>query len=130
MRISDWSSDVCSSDLHRGEAFDRDGAFAAQGRGDDTLLARLLAEPWFALPPPKSTGRDQFHLGWVESRLRGDEAPQDVQATLLALTVRTVAEIGRASCRERECTYVSITAVALSLNTKTSTKSITTSQTN
>src|SRR3546814_14355435 len=122
MRISDWSSDVCSSDLedravlnlggianltllprlgevrgfdtgpanglmdawclrHRGEAFDRDGAFAAQGRGDDTLLARLLAEPWFALPPPKSTGRDQFHLGWVESRLRGDEAPQDVPAT-------------------------------------------------
>src|SRR3546814_7600654 len=58
---------------HRGEAFDRNGVFAAQGRGDDTLLARLLAEPWFALPPPKSTGRDQFHLGWVESRLRGDE---------------------------------------------------------
>src|SRR3546814_17513693 len=76
---------------HRGEAFDRNGVFAAQGRGDDTLLARLLAEPWFALPPPKSTGRDQFHLGWVESRLRGHEAPPDVKAPLLAPTVRTVA---------------------------------------
>ena len=82
---------------HRGEAFDRDGAFAATGRLDDALLARLLAEPWFALAPPKSTGRDQFHLGWVESKLRGDEAPQDVQATLLALTTRTVADALRAT---------------------------------
>jgi len=81
---------------HHGEAFDRDGAFAAQGRVDDALLARLCAEPWFALPPPKSTGRDQFHLGWVESRLRGDETPQDVQATLLALTVCTIADALRA----------------------------------
>jgi anhydro-N-acetylmuramic acid kinase len=77
---------------HRGEAFDRDGAFAAAGRIDDALLARLRAEPWFALPPPKSTGRDQFHLGWVESQLRGNEAPQDVQATLLALSAHTVAD--------------------------------------
>jgi len=82
---------------HRGEAFDRDGAFAATGCVDDELLARLLAEPWFAQPPPKSTGRDQFHLGWVESKLRGDEAPQNVQATLLALTARTVAGALRAT---------------------------------
>jgi anhydro-N-acetylmuramic acid kinase len=46
---------------HRGQAFDADGAFAAQGEIDRDLLARLLAEPWFALPPPKSTGREQFH---------------------------------------------------------------------
>ncbi len=77
---------------HTGERFDRGGAFAAGGRMDDALLARLLDDPWFALPPPKSTGRDQFHLDWVESKLRGDEAPADVQATLLALTARTVAE--------------------------------------
>ena len=77
---------------HTGEAFDAGGAFAAQGRCDDALLARLLEEPWFALPPPKSTGRDQFHLGWVASNLRGDEMPADVQATLLALSVRTIAD--------------------------------------
>ena len=82
---------------HRGEAFDRDGAFAAAGQVDDALLARLRAEPWFALPPPKSTGRDQFHLGWVESQLRGNEVPQDVQATLLALSARTVADALRAT---------------------------------
>lgn len=77
---------------HTGQAFDAGGAFAAQGRVDGALLARLLAEPWFAAPPPKSTGRDQFHLDWVEAALAGDEAPADVQATLLALTARSVAE--------------------------------------
>lgn len=81
---------------HCGEVFDRDGAFARRGRVNADLLVRLLDEPWFALPPPKSTGRDQFHLGWLEGRLRG-ETPADVQATLVALTVRTVAEALRAN---------------------------------
>ena len=82
---------------HSGQAYDTGGGFAAQGRIDEALLARLLDEPWFALPPPKSTGRDQFHLAWVESKLRGDEAPADVQATLLALSVRTIADALRAA---------------------------------
>jgi len=76
---------------HTGHAYDAGGALARQGRVDPALLARLLAEPWFAAPPPKSTGRDQFHLDWVEAALAGDEAAADVQATLLALTARTVA---------------------------------------
>ena len=80
----------------RGEAFDRDGAFARSGRADTALLARLLEEPWLSLPPPKSTGRDQFHLPWLQARLR-DESPADVQATLLAFTARTVADALRAS---------------------------------
>ena len=82
---------------HTGKPYDAAGAFAAQGRIDQALLARLLDDAWFALPPPKSTGRDQFHLGWVESKLRGDEAPADVQATLLALSVRTIADALRAA---------------------------------
>ena len=82
---------------HRGEPFDRDGAFAASGRVDDSLLAALLADPWFALPPPKSTGRDQYHLGWLEASLRGGEAPADVQATLLALTTHSIADALRAA---------------------------------
>ncbi|TWH05500.1 MULTISPECIES: anhydro-N-acetylmuramic acid kinase [Pseudoxanthomonas] len=76
---------------HTGAAFDAGGAFAASGSVDQALLARLLDEPWFALPPPKSTGREQFHLEWVEARLRG-EAAADVQATLLELTAATVAD--------------------------------------
>lgn len=82
---------------HIGTSFDAGGAFAARGRIDAALLARLLDEPWFALPPPKSTGRDQFHLGWVESKLRGDEAADDVQATLLALSVRSIVAALRAT---------------------------------
>ena len=78
---------------HTGQPYDAGGALAAVGRVDAALLARLLAEPWFALPPPKSTGREQFHLDWLGARL-GDAAlsPADVQATLLELTARTVAD--------------------------------------
>ena len=81
---------------HLGTAFDADGAFAARGTVDAGLLARLLDEPWFALPPPKSTGREQFHLSWVEARLSGAQAPQDVQATLLELSAITAADALRA----------------------------------
>ena len=78
---------------HTGKPYDANGAFAASGNSDAELLARLLDDPWFALPPPKSTGREQFHLAWLESRL-GDVPlrPADVQATLLELTAVTVAD--------------------------------------
>ncbi len=83
---------------HTGKPYDANGAFAASGKPDEDLLARLLGDPWFALPPPKSTGREQFHLAWLETRL-GDAPlhPADVQATLLELTAITVAEALRAT---------------------------------
>jgi anhydro-N-acetylmuramic acid kinase len=83
---------------HTGAAFDAGGTFAARGTADEGLLARLLDDPWFALPPPKSTGREQFHLDWLEARI-GDESrrPEDVQATLLELTAASVADALRAA---------------------------------
>jgi anhydro-N-acetylmuramic acid kinase len=54
------------------------------------LLERLLADPFFAKPHPKSTGQDHFNKTWLECRLSGNEAPVDVQATLTQLTARTV----------------------------------------
>ncbi|RZJ08705.1 MAG: anhydro-N-acetylmuramic acid kinase, partial [Haliea sp.] len=53
------------------------------------LLASLLDEPYFALPPPKSTGRDLFSLDWLERKLAAfsDERPQDIQNTLAEFTV-------------------------------------------
>jgi anhydro-N-acetylmuramic acid kinase len=81
---------------HLGQAYDADGAFAARGEVDPSLLARLLDEPWFALPPPKSTGREQFHLDWVDARLSGGERPQDVQATLLELSAISIVDALRA----------------------------------
>lgn len=76
---------------HRGQPFDRDSAFAREGRVDAVLLEALLADPWFALRPPKSTGRDQFRNEWFEPRLAG-QSPADVQATLCELSARTVAD--------------------------------------
>lgn len=76
---------------HRGGRFDADGAWAASGRVDEALLARLLASPFFHRPPPRSTGREVFHLDWLEEHLAGDEAPEDVQATLSELTAASVA---------------------------------------
>jgi anhydro-N-acetylmuramic acid kinase len=83
---------------HRGEAFDRDGAWAATGRPIAALLEALAADPYFTLPPPKSTGRDHFNLRWLESRLQSSYAPADVQRTLLALTSATIAEAIAAHC--------------------------------
>lgn len=73
-------------------AFDADGARARQGRLLPELLAACLAEPYFARSGPRSTGREYFHLDWLAPHLRGDEDPLDVLRTLLALTVRSVAD--------------------------------------
>lgn len=77
---------------HRGQAYDADGAWAASGRVSAELLATLLAEPFFALPPPKSTGRDLFHMDWLQGRLTPGLASEDVQATLLELSARCVTD--------------------------------------
>ena len=83
---------------HRGERYDRSGEMANEGRSDDSLLQALLAEPWLALPPPKSTGRDQFHIEWLEARLVGlDLSAADVQATLSMFTARTIADALRST---------------------------------
>jgi anhydro-N-acetylmuramic acid kinase len=78
---------------HRGEAFDTDGAWAAAGHVHAPLLQAMLAEPYFALAPPKSTGRDLFHAAWLDARLAAHTGVSavDVQATLAALTVESVA---------------------------------------
>ena len=76
-----------------GERFDASGAFAARGKIHAPLLARLLDYPYFSAQPPKSTGREEFHLTWLHERLRDFTlAPEDVQATLLAFSARTVAD--------------------------------------
>ena len=75
---------------HTGKPFDRDGAWASTGNAIGELLSALEADPYFKLPPPKSTGRDYFNLEWLERHLKPTYAPADVQRTLVALTARTV----------------------------------------
>jgi anhydro-N-acetylmuramic acid kinase len=75
--------------------YDADGAWAATGQVDAALLGVLRAEPYFALPAPKSTGRDLFHPAWLQQHLAELAAlpsAQDVQATLCELTAATIAD--------------------------------------
>jgi anhydro-N-acetylmuramic acid kinase len=83
---------------HLGAAYDRNGEWAANGRVHAGLLARLLAEPFLAAEPPKSTGRELFNLPWLERHLDALHAavkPEDIQATLCELTARSIAEACR-----------------------------------
>ena len=54
---------------HQGKQYDADGAWAATGKVDAGLLAALFQEPYFALAAPKSTGRDLFHMEWLDAVL-------------------------------------------------------------
>lgn len=71
---------------------DLDGKWGLTGKVNTQLLTNMLDDPYFALPTPKSTGREYFHLDWLKTiNLIDDVSPQDIQATLLALTCRTIA---------------------------------------
>jgi anhydro-N-acetylmuramic acid kinase len=74
--------------LHTGQPFDKNGAWAAQGEVLPDLLATLLQEPFLRQPPPKSTGRDLFNPAWLAGQLAAHASarPVDVQATLTELT--------------------------------------------
>ena len=80
---------------HLGAARDDGGTWARSGRVDADLLAHLLGDPYFAATPPKSTGREVFNLAWLDARLLTAAAPADVQATLLRLSARTIADAVR-----------------------------------
>ena len=77
---------------HLGTERDDGGAWAAGGEVRGDLLAAWLQEPYFAAPPPKSTGREHFNLDWLDARLPAGIAAIDVQATLLALSARSIAD--------------------------------------
>lgn len=75
------------------KGYDEDAAIARAGTVDETLLAALLADPYYALPAPKSTGKEHFHLDYVRTHIVDRAlAPADLVRTLTELTVRTVAQ--------------------------------------
>ncbi len=77
-----------------GQPSDEGGAVASTGTVREDLLSRLLAEPYYTLPPPKSTGRELFRTGYVGGHLAGlsPVTLPDLMATLAELTATTVAE--------------------------------------
>jgi len=93
---------------HRQQEYDADGAWAASGKVLPDLLAGLLREPYLALPAPKSTGRDLFHLDWLDARLaaHAPAAPADVQRTLTQYTAVTLADAIRAYGGGADAVYI------------------------
>ena len=82
MLMDAWIAD------QQGHAFDENGTWASQGKVNQALLSRMLTDSFFAKAPPKSTGRDDFHLEWLQKQIDSDNInAEDVQATLLQLTV-------------------------------------------
>lgn len=76
----------------RGQPFDRDGEWSATGRIHPALLQRLLAHPYFQKTGPRSTGKEDFNLAWLEGRLTdfSEVAAEDIQATLVELTCTSI----------------------------------------
>src|SRR3546814_18231566 len=98
MRISDWSSDVCSSDL-------------LDSRDVLRSIEHLGPKPWTAREGIFYFHGDEEALPALEAGLRG-------LGFAVRLTRSAPGQIGRASCRERVCQYVSISVVAVSLKKK------------
>lgn len=94
---------------HLNKSYDTDGVWAASGLVLPGLLQNMLAEPFFALPPPKSTGRDLFDLAWLNrqlAQLTTSPRPQDVQATLLELSAQSAANAIKLRCPDTAAVYV------------------------
>ena len=76
-----------------GLPMDHNGEWGKTGKVNPQLLDRLLSDPYFPHPPPKSTGREHFNLSWLQSHLAQLQCPdEDVMASLYALTVRSISE--------------------------------------
>ncbi|MBT5923213.1 MAG: anhydro-N-acetylmuramic acid kinase [Cellvibrionales bacterium] len=79
---------------HKNAAFDHNGDWARSGKVNKALLADLKAHPYFSEAAPKSTGREEFHLPWLESIIENKHTVcnADVQATLMRLSCETIIE--------------------------------------
>jgi anhydro-N-acetylmuramic acid kinase len=78
--------------LHTGERYDNNGNWGEAGTINQALLTELLADDYFSLPAPKSTGREYFTLTWLEHFIQPLKiSTVDVQATLTALTACSIA---------------------------------------
>jgi anhydro-N-acetylmuramic acid kinase len=93
---------------HLQQPFDADGNWAATGALNNDLLVMMLEHPFFALPPPKSTGKEEFTFSWLTDLL--DRLPpipaQDVQRTLLELTAVSISSAISQHCSETEELYI------------------------
>jgi len=76
--------------LHLNKSCDENGVWASEGSVNQPLLSQMLKDSFFNLPHPKSTGREYFNLNWLKSFSTSSIKPQDMQATLVELTVTSI----------------------------------------
>jgi anhydro-N-acetylmuramic acid kinase len=87
--------------------YDADGAWAATGVVHQSFLDNMLSEPFFALPPPKSTGRDLFNDTWLKQHILYPHCrPQDIAHTLLELTACSIQQAITSYCPEIDEVYI------------------------
>ncbi|MBT7950684.1 MAG: anhydro-N-acetylmuramic acid kinase [Gammaproteobacteria bacterium] len=87
--MDDWTQE------HLGKDYDEDGDWAASGTVSERLLQALLQTPYFSAKPPKSTGKDDFNLQWLDQKLdeHGESVTiEDIQATLLELSAYSISD--------------------------------------
>lgn len=77
---------------HLGTPYDAGGHWGAQGTVQPDLLERLMSHPFLGLVAPKSCGREEFNLDWLDAQIGREISPVDVQATLVELTARSIVE--------------------------------------
>ncbi len=75
---------------HRQQKYDAGGALASSGKTDARLLANLLMDKFFQLPPPKSTGFEYFNLEWLNKHIDKKADHADIQSTLCDLTATSI----------------------------------------
>lgn len=80
----DWIENIL------GQKYDKGGAWAKSGTVSQNLLTALLQDTFFQTAPPKSTGREHFNLRWLNTFHLDKLKPEDIQATLLELTVQSI----------------------------------------
>jgi anhydro-N-acetylmuramic acid kinase len=90
----------------RGLPYDSDGRWAADGEIIPSLLDEMMADDYFDLKPPKSTGLEYFNLDWLRAFGIEGQKPEDVQATLSELTARTIADAIDRHCPATQALYV------------------------
>lgn len=80
--------------LKKHQPFDRDGAWAATGTVNSQLMKTLLADSYLKQHPPKSTGREHYHLSWLNSILENfpNLSDEDIQASLCQFSVESIAK--------------------------------------
>lgn len=85
--------------LKTGKPYDANGEWASTGVVHSTFLTDILSEPFFTMPPPKSTGRDLFNADWLQQHILYPHCkPEDIARTLVALSAESIYQAAKLHC--------------------------------